>query len=205
MEVFTDYVCPWCYLNAARIERLKRNYAIDVRWVYFPLHPETPPEGTPLVQLFAGRNLDIEAMHSRLKSLMDAEGLPYGVRTHTYNSRLAQELAKWAETQPGSDGIHDALFQAYFVRGLNISRIDVLLDVVRSVNIPEDAAREVLEKRTFKEAVDADWAQARQYGVTAVPTLVSGSYALAGAQPYETLERFVRQTALRPQAEDDTV
>ena len=137
MEVFTDYVCPWCYLGAARIERLTRNYIIDLRWVYFPLHPETPPEGTSLVQLFAGRNLDIEAVQSRLKGLMDAEGLPYGIRTHTYNSRLAQELGKWAETQPGSDGIHQALFRAYFVGGLNISRIDVLLDVVRSVNLPE--------------------------------------------------------------------
>jgi hypothetical protein len=63
-----------------------------VRCVYFPLHPETPPEGTPLTELFAGRNLDIKAMHARMKGLMDAEGLPYSVRTHTYNSRLAQEL-----------------------------------------------------------------------------------------------------------------
>jgi predicted DsbA family dithiol-disulfide isomerase len=176
-----------------------------VRWVYFPLHPETPSEGTSLAELFAGRNLDIEAMHARMKALMDAEGLPYGVRTHTYNSRLAQELAKWAETQPDSDGIHEALFRGYFVGGLNISRIDVLLEVVRSLNLPEKAARESLEKRTFKDAVDADWAKAREYGVTGVPTFVSGGHAVVGAQPYETLERFVRRMGAEPRVSEETV
>jgi predicted DsbA family dithiol-disulfide isomerase len=166
--------------------------------VYFPLHPETPSEGASLAELFAGRNLDIQAMHARMKGLMDAEGLPYAIRTHTYNSRLAQELGKWAETQRDSDGIHEALFRAYFVGGLNIGRIDVLLDVVRSLNLPEKAAREALEKRTFKDAVDADWAKAREYGVTAVPTFVCGGHAIVGAQSYEILERFVRRAGAEP-------
>jgi predicted DsbA family dithiol-disulfide isomerase len=164
-----------------------------VRWVHFPLHPETPAEGTPLEKLFAGRNVDIHAMHARMKALMDAEGLPYGTRTHTYNSRLAQELGKWADSQPGSDAIHDALFRAYFVEGLNLSRIDVLLDVARSVGLPAEAAREVIEKRTFKAAVDADWTKARAYGVTGVPTFVSGGQGVVGAQPYEVLDQFVRR------------
>jgi predicted DsbA family dithiol-disulfide isomerase len=164
-----------------------------VRWIHFPLHPETPAEGMPLDELFAGRNVDIQAMHARMKRLMDAEGLPYGTRTHTYNSRLAQELGKWAETQPGSHDIHDALYRAYFVEGLNISQIDVLLDIARSVGLPMEAAREVIEKRTFKAAVEADWAKARAYGVTGVPTFVSGGQGIVGAQPYEVLEQFVRQ------------
>jgi predicted DsbA family dithiol-disulfide isomerase len=135
---------------------------------------------------------------------MDAESLPYGVRTHTYNSRLAQELGKWAETQPDSDGIHDALFRAYFVGGLNISRIDVLLGIVRALNLPEESARAGLEKRAFKDAVDADWAKAREYGVTAVPTFVSGGHAVVGAQSYEILDRFVRRTGAEPKVSEET-
>ena len=69
--------------------------------MHFPLHPETPAEGRSMAELYAGRNVDPEAMYQRMKGLMDAEGLPYGRRTHTYNSRLAQELGKWADTQPG--------------------------------------------------------------------------------------------------------
>ena len=67
-----------------------------MRWVHFPLHPETPAEGQSLAELFKGRG-DPEKMHARMKALMDAEGLPYERRTHTYNSRLAQELGAWAE------------------------------------------------------------------------------------------------------------
>ena len=74
---------------------------MHVRWVHFPLHPETPAEGASLEALFAGRDIDLEAMYAHMKSLMDEEGLPYGRRTHTYNSRLAQELGTWADTQPG--------------------------------------------------------------------------------------------------------
>ena len=77
-----------------------------MRWVYFPLHPDTPLEGLPLKDLFAGRGLDLDAMHARMKGLMDAEGLPYNRRSHTYNSRLAQELAKWADSKAGFEGIH---------------------------------------------------------------------------------------------------
>ena len=77
-----------------------------MRWVHVPLHPETPPEGRTLEALFAGRGVDIEAMYTRMKGLMDAEGLPYGRRTHTYNSRLAQELGSWADTQAGGEVLH---------------------------------------------------------------------------------------------------
>ena len=93
--------------------------------MHFPLHPETPTEGQSLEDLFAGRGFDIEAMNRRLEGLAEAEGLPYSRRTHTYNSRLAQELGAWAETQPGGEAIHDALFKAYFVDGENIGDVDV--------------------------------------------------------------------------------
>src|SRR5215468_7221070 len=95
VEVFTDFVCPWCYLCTPRVEKLRQQFGVDVQWVYFPLHPATPREGLSLKDLFGGRNFDLESAHARLKNLMDAEGLPFtNQRTHTYNSRLAQELAK---------------------------------------------------------------------------------------------------------------
>jgi predicted DsbA family dithiol-disulfide isomerase len=124
---------------------------------------------------------------------MDAEGLPYGERSMTYNSRLAQELGKWADTQPGGEALHDALFRAYFVEARDISQPAVLLDIVERLGLSVDGAREMLEKRTFEAAVDADWALSRQYGITGVPTFVVGRYGVVGAQPYEALESLVRK------------
>jgi predicted DsbA family dithiol-disulfide isomerase len=163
--------------------------------VHFPLHPETPAEGITLDRLFAGRDVDLEAMYTRMKGLMDSEGLPYERRTHTYNSRLAQELGKWAVTLPGGEAIHDALFRAYFVEGRNIGDVDELLVIAQSVGLPRDEARRVLEERTFRAAIDADWQKSRSYGITGVPTFVAGGYGVVGAQPYEVLERLIETVA----------
>ena len=113
-----------------RIEKLAAEHGVKVQMVHFPLHPDTPPEGLLLADLFAGRNLDLKALHAQMKARMDAEGLPYGERSKTYNSRLAQELGKWADTQPGGgDAFHDAMFRAYFVEARDISKPAVLLEI----------------------------------------------------------------------------
>lgn len=176
-----------------RIEKLRTEHNVTIEWVHFPLHPETPAEGQSLDDLFRGRNVDRKAMHAQMKARMDAEGLPYGERSMTYNSRIAQELGKWADTQPGGEAIHDALFRAYFVEARDISQPDVLLEIVKAVGLPVDAARQVIEQRTFKEAVDADWTLSREYGITGVPTFVAGRYGVVGAQPYEALEALVKK------------
>ena len=176
-----------------RVEKLKAAFAIETRLVHFPLHPETPLEGRSMAEVYAGRNVDPEAMYVRMKGLMDAEGLPYGRRTHTYNSRLAQELGTWADTQPGGEAIHDKLYQAYFVDARNIGDIDVLVDIAASVDLSPEEARAVLEERRYKDAVDADWAKSHQYGVTGVPTFVTGRYGVVGAQPYNVLEQLVER------------
>lgn len=166
---------------------------MQLKWVHFPLHPDTPAQGKSLQELFAGRGYDIPKMQAQMRARMEAEGLPYGNRSMTYNSRLAQELGKWAEEQPGGEAIHDALFKAYFVDNRNIGDADVLVEIAESVGLPGDKARAVIEGRTHRAAVDADWAKARAYGVTGVPTFVAGGQGVVGAQPYEALEELVRE------------
>jgi len=176
-----------------RIEKLKRKFEIDVKWVYFPLHPDTPLEGRSMADIYAGRGIDPQAMYDRMKGLMDAEGLPYGKRTHSYNSRLAQELGKWADALEGGHRLHDALYSAYFVDTRNIGDPEVLLEIVGSAGLSVDEARQVIESRSFSDRIDADWEKARAYGVTGVPTFVAGGYGVVGAQPYEVLEQFIEK------------
>ena len=178
-----------------RIERLRREHGVRIKWVHFPLHPDTPEQGRSLAELFAGRGYDVAQMQAQMRARMQAEGLAYGDRTMTYNSRLAQELGAWADTQPGGEAIHDALFRAYFVDARNIGDPDVLVEIAASVGLPADEAREVIEKRTHRAAVDADWELSRRYGITGVPTFVIGNQGVVGAQPYETLEQLVKQAS----------
>ena len=183
-----------------RIDRILQTFDVTLRITQFPLHPDTPEDGRTLTDLFAGRGFDIDASQARIADLAAREGLPFGRRTHTYNSRLAQELAKWAETQPGGEGIHDALFRAYFVDGVNLARVDELVRIAGSVGLPEDAAREVVEGRTHKGLVDEDWRRSMELGVTGVPTFVLGKLGVVGAQPYEALEELMVRGGARRRA-----
>ena len=147
-----------------------------------------------MADLFGEEKARFEARYKRMKSLMDKEDLPYGMRTHSYNSRLAQELGKWAERKPDGDRIHDALFRAYFVDNHNLAKPEVLLKTVEQVGLPADEAREVLASRLFKDEIDADWKRCYNLGVTGVPTFQLDGSFIVGAQPYEELEHFVRQS-----------
>lgn len=166
-----------------------------MKFVHFPLHPETPMEGMTLEQLFGARgDMDMRRRrNAEMRERMTAEGLPYGERTHTYNSRLAQELGTWADTQPGGGAIHQRLFEAYFVDNRNIGDIDVLVDIAKAAGLDANEARKVIEERRFKAHVDADWEKSRAYGVTGVPTYVAKGYGVVGAQPYEVLEEFLEK------------
>jgi len=141
--------------------------------------------------------MDIPAMLARLKSVADAEGLSWGTRKRTFNSRLAQEMGKWAEEKGKGDEYHDAVFRTYFVDGKNIAKKEVLLELGKKAGLPMKEAKEVLESRTFKEAVDEDWKLSMKQGVTAVPTFVIDHQAVVGAQPYDVLEAFLVQNGLK--------
>jgi predicted DsbA family dithiol-disulfide isomerase len=136
---------------------------------------------------------NIAEMMERLRRVAREEGLPFGQREKTYNSRLAQELGKWAESKDRGEPFHKAAFHAYFADGINIARIPNLVNLAVKVGLSGQEAQKVLEKRVFKDAVDSDWARSREMGVTAVPTFMMNIKAVVGAQPYEVLERFLMQ------------
>ena len=164
-------------------------------WTYFPLHPDTPDSGLSLEDLFQERGTDIEVMKQRMSVLMTEENLAYGNRFHTYNSRLAQELAKWGKSFPEGEVLNLKLFEAYFVEGRNLAEPVVLLEVAEAAGLDRDAAEEMIRKRSFRDAVDADWKRAHELGVTGVPTFVSGNRGLVGAQPYEALEQLIQTSS----------
>ena len=164
---------------------------MSIKWVQFPLHPETPKEGISLEELFAGRDLDIPAIQGHLRKLMRLEELPYGNRTHTYNSRLAQELSKWGERFSVGILLNQKIFEAYFVDGKNLANQNLLVNLAGEAGLSTQEAAEVIENRSYREAVDLDLVRSRQIGISGVPTFVMGQFGISGAQPYEMLERFV--------------
>lgn len=165
----------------------------------FPLHPDTPPQGVALLDLFGGESARPRLVESqrRLQALAAAEGLPISDREMTYNSRLAQELGAWARTQGRDEAFHAAVYRAYFVDGKNIAERAVLLALAESAGLDRAAAARVLDERSFRAQVDQEWTTSREAGVTAVPTFEAGGRKVVGAQPYDELARLVEQAGAK--------
>jgi predicted DsbA family dithiol-disulfide isomerase len=165
---------------------------LEIKFTQFPLHPETPEEGNV-------RGPEVIARNQRMKLNMDREGLPFNAeRNMSYNSRLAQELAKWSETKGKAEEMTNALFRAYFVDVKNIGKADVLAKIAEDNDLPADEATDVLLSRKFKDAVDDDWRRCAAFGVNAVPTFLAGKYLMVGAQPYEELQRLIEHVLQSP-------
>ena len=133
------------------IEQLKAELDVETRWLHFPLHPKTPPEGIPMKELYRDRDPEsTKAAGDHLKNAMTEAGLPYKRRTRLDNSRIAQELGAWADTQAGGAAFHDAIFKAYFVDDRSISDKDTLVEIAESVGLDGQEARTVLDERSLE-------------------------------------------------------
>jgi len=120
-------------------------------------------------------------------------GLPFGEVVNICNTRLAQEMGAWAESENKGTAFHHAAFAAYFVEAKNLADLKVLEDIAGSIGLDADRARCVIEQRTFKTHVDTDWQLAAEYVITAVPTFLMGQERLVGAQPYDKLKQLMNK------------
>lgn len=185
--VWSDYLCPWCYLGLDR-SRLLESLGVRVTPLAYELHPEIPETGLPLAE-HRGRRL-----YDRLAAECEAVGLPFSKPTVIPNTRRALETAEWvrANAVDRLAALHRALFAAVFERGEPIHDPDALDQVVRSVGVDADAARQAVDAGELREVVDLNKADALEHGVTGTPAwLIDGRLLIPGVQAPEHFERMV--------------
>ncbi len=174
-----------------RIDKLKEDCGITVKWVAFPLHPEVPDEGWTWDELFPGRQIDIPAVQKQLMQVADSQGLPFTSGDMSYNSRKAQVLGKWAEAMGKGHEWHDAAFRAVFAHDMNIAQLDVLGQIAQSVGLDASKIEDALKDETYIAQVDSDWQLSRNSAVTAVPTFIVDGNRAIGAQSYENIKKII--------------
>jgi predicted DsbA family dithiol-disulfide isomerase len=123
-------------------------------------------------------------------------GLTFKERTHTFNSRRAQEVGKWAESKGLGDEFRKAAYVSYFEKGEDISSLEVLSKICESIGLDPKEGSKTLEDATYAPAVDADWEAVRTKNIRAVPTVLMGNEALAGVQSYELLESLANKAGV---------
>lgn len=200
VDVWSDYVCPFCYLEMPELARLQERFgdAVAVRWRAFELRPDPMPTLDPNGEYL--HRVWGEAVYP----MASARGLVLRLPPVQPRSRLAHEAAAFARDRGRFDAVHEALFRAFFQDGRDLAEASVLMDVAAGAGLDSGALGALgaaLAQGRHTVAVLADEAAARRLGLTGVPAMVVGHAGggervmVSGAQPFEVLERAVRRFA----------
>lgn len=212
VEIYSDVVCPWCYIGKRRFEAglamIEDEVEVDFDVSFHPyqLDPRAAPGvATPVFDAyskkFGGPERATEII-GHVTETAAGEGLEFRMdRAQRANTLLAHRLI-WRAAQPGSpvdqDTIKERLLKAYFTDGLNIGDPDVLADCSAEVGFDRAEVVRFLESDEGSDEVRAELIGAQQNGITAVPTYVlNGQWAIPGAQEAETFAQVLRKIAVK--------
>lgn len=198
VAVFSDVVCPWCYIGKRRLEKALKaaggRYEHHVTWRAFELNPDMPPDGMERTEYLEAKFGSPEAfrrLEARMAAAAAGEGIPFAwdrVR-RTPNTFDAHRLIWLAEREGLQDAVVEVLFRGYFVEGADLGQRRTLLDLAAEAGLNTGRVEEMLASQESAVAVREDEARARQMGIGGVPHfLINGREHLSGAHPPETLE-----------------
>ena len=207
IEIWSDVVCPWCYIGKRRFERALESFPhadeVDVVYRSFELDPSAPEVGTESIAESLGRKYgggpDAGAeMIARTVEVAATEGLAFDYAHATHTKTVdAHRLLHLALTEGGrllQHTLNEALLEAYFTRGESMGDHDVLRRVAVDAGLDPARVDEVLASDEFREAVEADVAQALALGAGGVPFfVVDRTYGVSGAQPTEVFTQVLDQ------------
>jgi predicted DsbA family dithiol-disulfide isomerase len=197
IEIWSDVVCPWCYIGKARLEQAVAAYPgeVTLRWRAFQLDPGATSDGRPLVESLAGKFGGPERVRQIIASTTEtaaADGLDLhfhdAVSANTFD---AHRLIWFAQQQGRQAELVNALHAAHFTHGRDLGSRAVLAEIAAEHGL--DAER-FLDSDAGSAEVAADLQEAAELGVSSVPTFViNGRYAVSGAQPVEVFSQVLAE------------
>ena len=199
--VWSDYICPWCYVGLDRTALLEAR-GVRVRPLPFELHPELPPEGLSITGTRPGGRTAV--LYDRIAAECEAVGLPFRRPDRVPNSRRALETAVIVErlSPDAFLAFHRRLFDAHFVEGLPIDDPDVLAGLVAEAGTDPAPVAEAWEAGVAAGVLDATREAAYDAGASGTPSwLIEGRALIAGLQPRDRYERVVDRLLAGQRAE----
>ena len=196
VEIWSDVVCPWCYIGKRRFEKALTSFdhRVEIVWRSYELNPGAPPlrEGSSVERIARKYGMTVEeaaAQYERITDLAAAEGLDYHLdRARSGRSFDAHRLLHLARERGIQDAVKERLLAGYLQEGVAIGLSDELAPLAVSAGLDADAVDAVLASDTYGEEVRVDEARAEEIGITGVPFFViDGRFAIPGAQDPDTI------------------
>ena len=204
IDIYSDTVCPWCYLGKRRFElavAARPQYEPRVTWRPFELNPDLPPEGVDRAAFLASRMGTPERVaeaHTELTRQGAASGIEFrfDLMERMPNTRRSHLLIAHAARFDRQTAVKERLMRAYFEEGCDIGDIEVLVRLGVEAGLAERESRSALVLRSGQDGVVAAERHAAVLGITGVPTFIfDGQYTISGAQEVGTLAGIFDQVA----------
>jgi predicted DsbA family dithiol-disulfide isomerase len=193
LVMFSDFVCPFCYIGFETVQRLKPEFSFAIDWKGFQIHPEWPAEGMEASEYRRGTDPETRRMMwARIAGLGETVGLEMKSPPILANSRLALEAAEFAGECGKGEEFERRVYQAYFTEYLNIGSQGVLGELASEVGLDSGDLNLALESNRYSQRLKNNALLAQERSVDGVPTFFVGEYPLVGAQS-ETVMRQILQ------------
>ncbi|GAA4148332.1 DsbA family protein [Leifsonia shinshuensis] len=207
IDIWSDIACPWCYIGKRKFEAGSGLFsgagdgrAVEVEYHSFELSPDTPVDfdGSEVDFLAGHKGIPAEQVHQmldRVTGIASSVGLDYDFDAlqHT-NTVKAHELLHFAKAQGKQLELAERLFQAYFIEGGHVGRVESLADLAESVGLDRAEALAAMESEEYLDSVREDQRTAAEYGINGVPFFViDGKYGVSGAQDAATFAQVLEQ------------
>lgn len=206
IEVFSDFVCPFCYIGKRELERAidLAGYTgqVEIEYKAFQIVPDTPQKNAPLlyegmIGKFDTTLEEIKEMTRNIAERAVEVGLHYNFeKMKTSHTEKAHRLAKWVRQYEKESVYTEMLMGGYFLKGEDVNDSKYLLSVIEALDLDVNLANEVITSNAFSEDLDKDRYDAQQLGVQSVPFFVfENRYGIKGAEPNEVFVRTLHQAA----------
>jgi predicted DsbA family dithiol-disulfide isomerase len=206
VEIYSDVVCPWCYIGKRRFERALAEFEgrddVEVVWRPYQLDPRAPAQPTPALDGYArkfGGPEQALRITSQMTEVGRAENLELDfTQAQRANTFDAHRLLWLAEREGDQDAVKEALLAAYFTEGRDVSDVDELVAIGAAAGLEAERVRSMLTSDEGRAEVQAELRTAVERGITAVPTFVfEGQWAVPGAQDPDTMLMVLRRVKER--------
>lgn len=185
VTVYSDYICPFCFIGKSSINKLQKEFNVDVEWKNMEIHPETPLTGIPISQI---ESRFFNEMWLTVERLAKESGITMNAPTVLSNSSLAIIASEYARKENMFETFHDAVFRAYWQEGKDIGDIKVLLDIAKTIGLDPSGLNEYFKKDDWEESIKKQSQSAKDHQVSGVPTFIIGEKTIIGAQPYNIIK-----------------
>lgn len=201
VAVYSDYICPFCYIGYLRLERLRDEYDLDIDWRFLEIHPDNPPEGKPVSELGYPQR-QWQMMMDNLGRMAEEEGVTLAERTFTTNSRRALKLAEavWQNQPDVFEALNRQLYEAYFLRRENIGDLEVLRALADACGVEPKLVDKAWDEPGFEAMLARNQESAARLGVGGTPTYIFGDRVFSGAVPVALLRQAAAESVGEGQA-----